>query len=145
MCVCVRVCGVCVFQVDGSVWATVSRHLIWFIYVYNWISRVEGKFGGRGSVIDPLSRNRETTLMQFIIQVLAGLVFIQGWIECVLCVCVWLLCVCCGVFVVMCVSHKCGVVCVCVCVCVSADGLSQCVCEGNLLLGSQVTEDTLGI
>ncbi|XP_058622849.1 von Willebrand factor A domain-containing protein 5A-like [Onychostoma macrolepis] len=25
------------------------------------------------------------------------------------------------------------------------DGLSQCVCEGNLLLGSQVTEDTLGI
>ncbi len=36
-------------------------------------------------------------------------------------------------------------VCVCVCVCVSADSLSQCVCDGNALLGSQVTEDMLGI
>ncbi len=36
-------------------------------------------------------------------------------------------------------------VCVCVCVCVSADGLSQCVCDGNALLGSQVTEVMLGI
>ncbi|XP_016398757.1 von Willebrand factor A domain-containing protein 5A-like isoform X4 [Sinocyclocheilus rhinocerous] len=31
------------------------------------------------------------------------------------------------------------------CVCVSADGLSQCVCDGNVLLGCQVTEDMLGI
>ncbi|XP_016117889.1 von Willebrand factor A domain-containing protein 5A-like [Sinocyclocheilus grahami] len=29
--------------------------------------------------------------------------------------------------------------------CVSADGLSQCVCDGNVLLGCQVTEDMLGI
>lgn len=34
---------------------------------------------------------------------------------------------------------------VCVCVCVSADGLSQCVCDANVLLGCQVTEGMLGI
>ncbi len=33
----------------------------------------------------------------------------------------------------------------CVCVCVSVGDLSQCVCVGNVLLGCQVTKETLGI
>ncbi|KAL0154342.1 hypothetical protein M9458_050308 [Cirrhinus mrigala] len=44
-----------------------------------------------------------------------------------------------------CCTCSCSVVIEFAGVCFSADGLSQCVCDGNVLLGSQVTEDALGI
>ncbi len=100
------------FQVDGSVWATVLA-LIW-LYVFKSDQKDEWQFVAMKAASWIRSQKRETIFK----------LFPSTYSELVL-------------------LHVC--VCVCVCVCVSAAGLSQCVCDGNALLGSQVTEDMLAI
>ncbi len=94
------------FQVDGSVWATVLA-LIW-LYVFKSDQQDEWQFVAMKAASWIRAQKRETIFKLFH-STCSELVLLH------------------------------------VCVCVSAAGLSQCVCDGNALLGSQVTEDMLGI